>query len=355
MQLVWYGVRTRVNVTIRDDKGHVVDSLDSRGPLLYKLRAFRHHVAVNLHFPRSGSFVVSMRKLTSPVPFGSGIMASLLETPSVEFYGLAKISAGLQVQMTPEKLRKIEFIGASDTEGYCVDGTPDMSEKFEAFPNGWSLENCEAAYPGLLGEILSADISVIAIGGIGIIQNAHYHDQQFQFGGLMMPDYWKRESQSDPFSQHDHPKPAPDLVVVDLGGNDFNHQESNVPSNSSFSIAYQQFLDDVLLAYNTSERPVRLAAVCGMGDPTEHKRDRDNDRCSPCPHVRDAVLDFNSKRGHKGSKRGHDLVEFLFVPCDGTVVTGKGDIGCTGHKNRKGQELVAKSLAPGLKRFMGWD
>ena len=93
----------------------------------------------------------------------------------------------------------------------------------------------------------------------------------------------------------------------------------------------------------------KIAAVCGMGDPTEAARDPDNDRCSPCPHVEDAVNSFKQKYGDQYS------VEYTFIPCDGTVVTGTDDIGCAGHKNRLGQQQVADFLVPKLKTMMDWN
>ena len=48
-------------------------------------------------------------------------------------------------------------------------------------------------------------------------------------------------------------------------------------------------------------------------------------------------------------------VEYVFIPCDGSVVTGVDDIGCEGHKNRLGQERVADFLEPRLRAIMGWN
>ena len=49
--------------------------------------------------------------------------------------------------------------------------------------------------------------------------------------------------------------------------------------------------------------------------------------------------------------------EYLFVPCDGTVVTGEGDIGCAdigcaGHKNREGQRKVKDFVKPVIGRML---
>eukprot|EP01046_Picozoa_sp_COSAG06_P011980 COSAG06_NODE_690_length_13054_cov_5.226476_16_plen_61_part_00 len=51
----------------------------------------------------------------------------------------------------------------------------------------------------------------------------------------------------------------------------------------------------------------------------------------------------------------HRRVAYFFVPCDGTVVNDHGDIGCDGHKNRRGQSKVATFLEPLLRELMDWD
>ena len=132
--------------------------------------------------------------------------------------------------------------------------------------------------------------------------------------------------QSDGKSQHAwNPKNfVPDLVVISLGGNDYNHQKGHIPSNETFSSHYEEFLLRIFQQY---ENKNKIAAICGMGDPTEHARDPDNDRCSPCPHVQDAVKNFKQKYGDQYA------LEYINIPCDGSVVTGNGDIGCAGHKN----------------------
>ena len=71
---------------------------------------------------------------------------------------------------------RIQFLGASDTAGYCVDGTTDMGFIDEGL-FGWKYENCDKGYVGLVGKALSADIEVFAISGIGLTQNANTAQQ----------------------------------------------------------------------------------------------------------------------------------------------------------------------------------
>ena len=48
-------------------------------------------------------------------------------------------------------------------------------------------------------------------------------------------------------------------------------------------------------------------------------------------------------------------LHYIFIPCDGSVATGEGDIGCNGHKNRAGQAEVAEFLIPKIAKIMKWS
>jgi len=84
-----------------------------------------------------------------------------------------------------------------------------------------------------------------------------------------------------------------------------------------------------------------------MGSPNEAQEDPDNSRCSPCPHVDDALKDFIVKYKDLAKNIHH-----LLIPCDGSVVTGVDDIGCQGHKNEKGQKKVADFIQPHLDSIL---
>ena len=149
----------------------------------------------------------------------------------------------------------------------------------------------------------------------------------------------------------------PNLILIDLGGNDYNHQDGDVPSNSTFTEAMEDFLLNLFNEYyppgtskeseSESESYPTIVNVCGMGDPLEAEYDPDNNRCRPCPHVQDATEYFQQKH-----LKFVDLVHYIYVPCDGSVVTGIDDIGCQGHKNRIGQARVAAYLEPKLRKIM---
>ena len=150
-----------------------------------------------------------------------------------------------------------------------------------------------------------------------------------------MAEYWRSQTlltEKKPKWEGVGGVETPDLVVISLGGNDYNHHNGNVPSNEDFSEAYGAFITSVFNEYGEG---VKVLNVCGQGSPEEATYDPDNNRCSPCQHVEDAVAEFQAD--NEGME-----VDYLFVPCDGSVVEGLGDIGCAGHKNRVGQRKVAE-------------
>ena len=109
-----------------------------------------------------------------------------------------------------------------------------------------------------------ADISVQAIAGIGLTQNANAA-QPWQLGKATMAEYYnqtlpvpgpyvlslpqKLSPQPNvgivgPYNPLPRLFPAP-LVVVSLGGNDYNHQEGNVPTNATFTEGTRNFLNSL--------------------------------------------------------------------------------------------------------------
>jgi hypothetical protein len=298
-----------------------------------------------LRFPTAGNFTVSLRKLTTAAPFGMGAGGKILKPSVIVFYGISGMSnATLKEVVRPE--RRIEFIGASDTAGYCVDGTPNTSTT-DAELKGWEYENCDSTSAANLGRAFGAEINVQGISGSGLTQNAEA-DQKWQLGPLTMPDLWSRTLQTEN-SRYNFSNFIPHLVVVSLGGNDFNHQGNQVPTNSSFTSAYEQFLLAVFHAYTSGQFSPVIVNICGQGSPQEAQFDPDNNRCRPCSHVSDATISFQAKHPEHATN-----VHYVFAPCNGSVVTGRGDIGCAGHKNARGQEEVSSFLAPKLRAIMQW-
>eukprot|EP00938_MAST-03A_sp_MAST-3A-sp1_P005653 g5653.t1 len=345
----WSGVRSRMNVSVSEgmlDFSHMYSSdivhgssvdIPFQKPSTYSLSLA--NVPIGIH-------TVRFRKLTTSCPYGSGIGDDFLSSSHVKFYGVELPSSIIMPPPPPlPPRRKIEFIGASDTAGYCVDGEASFNFIQYGF-EGWEYENCDLANTGNLGQMFQADISIPSISGIGLTQNANAA-KQWIMGKKTARDYWNFTLQSSSKHFWDFSTWRPDLVYISLGGNDYNHQNGHVPSNETFTEAYEHFMLRVLNTYGNTT--TKVLSVCGQGSPIEATQDPDNNRCRPCPHVESAVNSFQEKYIDLKTQVG-----YVFVPCDGTVVNGKNDIGCMGHKNRVGQAEVTQYLASYIRDFMNW-
>lgn len=121
--LLWRGVRSRMRIILTHQRSGVVSDEILSSPAVTSPFAC-NPCSYPLNFTGYGRFTLSVRKLTSADPFGSGIGRMVLKPSVIEFHGLdghASLTSLEPIQ------RKIEFVGASDTAGYCVDGTPNQS------------------------------------------------------------------------------------------------------------------------------------------------------------------------------------------------------------------------------------
>ena len=351
--LIWSALRARANVTVVDaDSGALVTPAQILIGSDVDVDPFTPPRRTDVEVPRAGAFHVTLRKLTTASPYGTGVGSDVFRASTFSFGGVELPDEGSpslsSLRRNTAPARRIALIGASDTAGYCVDGDPSMSP-LDFGPRGWRYENCGRGSGARLARRFGAGVSVQAISGIGLTQNAAAKEQ-WQMGALAMPDYWNRTLQSRASPVWGFARGIPDLLLISLGGNDYNHQNGNVPTNATFTKAYAAFLSRVFRTYAETNPWLVVASVCGQGSPVEAKQDPDNNRCKPCPHVEAATNAFRVANPTLSNRTA-----YFFVPCDGSVVTGDGDIGCAGHKNAAGQAKVAAFLEPKIAQLMGWN
>jgi hypothetical protein len=104
----------------------------------------------------------------------------------------------------------IEYIGDSITCGYGIEGA-SASCNFSG-----TTESAYTTYAAIAARNLDAAAHFIAYSGKGVHQN---------YGGdttELMPELWLRTLTNDPTSAYDFGLYSPDLVVVNLGTNDFS-------------------------------------------------------------------------------------------------------------------------------------
>ena len=143
----------------------------------------------------------------------------------------------------PSKLR-IEFIGNSITCGYGNEGA-DASCGFTA-----ATENNYMSYGSIAARNLNAEYMAVAYSGKGVIQN---YDQSTE---ETLPEIYQRINPADTASQWDFALWKPDIVVINLGTNDFAHA---LPDSVRFVTGYANFLKRIAAYYPG----VRI--VCLMG------------------------------------------------------------------------------------------
>ncbi|MEO1406977.1 MAG: SGNH/GDSL hydrolase family protein, partial [Pseudomonadota bacterium] len=159
---------------------------------------------------RTGGGAVRVRRLTG------------LQTSDVT---LTRIDADGGIRPAATRDRSMLIIGDSISVGYGVDGADQNC--------GYSVEteNHGRTYGALTADALGAALTTVAISGRGVVRNWAGADEP------LMPDVWAEA--------RDGIDAAPDVVLVNLGTNDFGGYDPR----PAFGAAYAALLDDLRAAY----------------------------------------------------------------------------------------------------------
>ena len=211
--------------------------------------------------------------------------------------------------------RKIEFIGNSITCGYGNEGERRDCPFTPATENAWM------SYASITARKLNAVHTMICYSGRGVIQN---YDKSRE-GTL--PHIWKRnypQSEKQNESEAWHPK----LVVINLGTNDFAHEN---PAEDDFLSTYAAFLQDIRQTYPAC----KILCLTGpmMSDDNARK---------PLSTLKDYLAKAITQSGLKEVYR-FDL-----------TTQGPLGYGCDWHPNVAQHELNAEELARYIGDMMGW-
>ena len=292
----------------------------------------------------AGRATLRLRKLSEASE--DGHVPPALAQATASFGGFA-LGGGISTAAAaaPPTLRRIEFFGASDTAGFGVDGFPEPAGgTAECLLHMVRYESCDESYAARLAAALGAAPHVQAWAGKGLRRNA---DQLIPAAfGAPMPAYFNRTLATDGSAATAWNWRAwvPDVIVVSLGGNDFNNAIK--PTQREFEAAYHAMLDSLFDAYHGAhgaggagakeiEAPV-VVSICGGGSPGDPSRNR------ACPFVNASVSSY---------ARAVARQYYVEVPVG---VVPDGFSGCLGHHNREGSQMVADFLEPRIRQIMGW-
>lgn len=224
-----------------------------------------------------------------------------------QFGGLSNFGAGGALTAPaagPNK--RIEMVGDSLTVGAGVEGDAACPGGIDAFTNNY------LAYGSVAARTVGADVVTIAWSGIGVYRN--YDGSLTDTMPMRYPYSIPNDMTAWDFSQY-----QPDVVIINLGTNDFGQGDPGTP----YETAYEAFIKTIRGKYANAyfilidmyggERLVR---------------------------INDVVMAM------KGA--GETKIESL------SVSSAQNNLGCNQHPNVAGQAAMGAVLAARLKVVMGW-
>jgi hypothetical protein len=179
---------------------------------------------------------------------------------SAVFHGFHVDSSAKLHPPTPRLSRRIEFIGDSDTAGWCCDG-----EFSKGYDTAHKYENAHDTWAGQLAYALKADMMVEAISGWGVGAGAEAIQQN-------LPNSVNFDSASTPW---DYTKWVPNAVIMLIGPNDemdkgigidsknFTRKVNAGYESKKFITQYLKLLDYVAAAYAKASTKPQIISVCG--------------------------------------------------------------------------------------------
>ncbi len=210
--------------------------------------------------------------------------------------------------------RHIEFIGNSLTCGFGTEGK-DRNEPFKV-----STENCNLTYAAAIARYFGTDYTMVAHSGQGAVRN---YGDSLTVSAVCMQERMLRTFDMDTMAWKGGYQP--DLVVINLGSNDF--AVPPVPSEDEFVDGYCNLLSQI----RTQHGNIPVICVCPptAGEPLPSYLKKAAERMSD-PDIHVIIL-----------KKG------LYNDTD--------DLGSAWHPNYKGQMKMAMSLIPYISTVTGWD
>jgi len=214
--------------------------------------------------------------------------------------------------------RRIEYIGNSITCGYGVEGANASS------PFTPETENATLSYAALIGHALNADYALVAYSGKGVVRN--YGDPQ-KTSSDPLPSLYDRTCCSDETPVWDFMSWIPQVVVINLGTNDFSTQP--YPDKAVFQGAYTELINRVQSQYSG----VTIFCVCGpmIGE--------------PCASYINEVV--NQCQQNNTNKK----VYYIAIS---TSLLAYSDRGSDWHPNKQGQQKIAAVILPIIQNTMNW-
>jgi len=230
----------------------------------------------------------------------------------------------------PPQTRRLEFIGDSDTAGWCADGSPSSNDKPD------KVEDASQTWAQQIARNVSADVMVEAISGYGVTKSSTpiqgLLDNTLGFDSQYKWDYglW-----------------TPDAVLILIGPND-EMKLSGLSGSKNFISAYVELLNMVATNYKSAVVPPKIVNVCGGS----------LNGLDPCDDIQTAIKQFNGNGQSKVKAYYTSIAQNNWKMINGHENNEKKGKtiynGCDGHYNVKGHGVLAGDIIPQFKQIMGW-
>ncbi len=221
-----------------------------------------------------------------------------------------------------KKSRKIEFIGNSITCGYGNEGTS------QDCPFSPETENGYMTYGAIVARQLEANYLAVAYSGKGMYRN---YDETTSNAMSVIYDRIFPDSINSP--KWNYKKWQPDVVVINLGTNDF---AKGIPDSIIFINTYVNFLKRMRIYYPLA------TLLCIEGPMT-------NDSYPQGMMAFTKVKNYITASKNKMEQAGDKNI-YTFFP----ATQESGEYGCDYHPTIKRHEKMADELSKVIKVLMKW-
>lgn len=164
----------------------------------------------------------------------------------MSFGGFTLSGAGTFGSRPPAQGRRLEFIGDSDTAGWCADGSPKGGDDATKYQDAWDT------WAQHIARNVSADVMVEAISGYGVESSTPAVQPVMDYTlGFDQSQKWNYSSWT------------PDAVVLLIGPNDEMYLKGKAQGGGGFIKSYLQLMNQVANNYRDAAIPPKLVHVCG--------------------------------------------------------------------------------------------
>ncbi len=263
----------------------------------------------------------TVKVFESEVPKECIVSVVKLSEQGKSYAGVKKISAVTEygIVPTPQRERRIEFVGDSITCGYGIDA-PNENYEFST-----ETEDGSKAYAALIGKALDADVNVVAWSGIGAYSCSTSGENPSQW--KLISQVYENTDTMHTAEKWDFSQWQPDVVVINIGTNDNSWTRGIDERVDLFGDAYYDFICQVR---RSNPDAYIICALGVMGNQL-------------MPEITEQVELYKANTGD-------ERVEAYEIANQ----SGKDGFGAGYHPSVKTHQKMADSLSAHIAEIMNW-